>query len=123
MATITIWKEKLLQMRDPDLRRLVQPYTETIVYRVYENGNSRDIRRATIPHEKSILESILLSALNAIRWDDSAPSAVINALEFAVNRLLPGINGYDSFYIPINKILQQLETEEQIENEIEVPLF
>lgn len=120
---MAIYQDALLKLRSPDMEALVKPYTETIVYRVYENGNSRDIRRATIPHEKSILESILLSALHAIRWDDSAPSAVINALEFAVNRLLPGINGYDSFYIPINKILQQLEAEEQIENGIEVPLF
>ncbi len=120
---MAIYQDALLKLRSPDMEALVKPYTETIVYRTYEGGNSRDVRRATIPYEKSILESLLFSALCALRFDDAAPFSVINALEFAVNQLLPGVNGYMSFYIPINNILRSLKGDEEIENEIEVPLF
>lgn len=120
---MAIYQDALFKLSSPDMKALVEPYCDTIVYRTYDGGNSRDIRRATIPYEKSILESLLFSALCALRYDDAAPFSTINALEFAVNELLPGVNGYMSFYIPVCKILRSLKSDEEIENGIEVPLF
>ena len=105
------YKPVLQQYSSSRLRDYVKPYTDTIVYRTYVNGNSRDTRRDTIPYEETILENLMLSALYAIRYADNAADVAINTAEYAVDLLLPGVNGYMSLYIPLCNILKELETD------------
>ena len=103
----------LMRYMERDLREAIRPHTNTIVDRLYENGNSRDTRRNARPEETTILFNLMYAALLAIRQNHNAAEVAINTAEYAVDLLLPGVNGYMSLYCPLCDILKELETDLQ----------
>jgi hypothetical protein len=85
---------------EKELKAYASTYAETIVIRTYENGNSKDERRATTEEEKKIIESIIYGSLLSINRGLDARS-IIDAAEFIGDLQIPGMNGYDTIYIPL----------------------
>lgn len=105
------YKPILQEQPCPKLSALAEHAAESIVYRFDDYGTSRDERRDSIPYEKHILHKVIYGALLAIRWRDDAAQTALDTAEYTGDLLLPGINGYDSIYLPIKKILRELDPE------------
>ena len=107
--TVLKWKQEAV------LRAMVEPYTQTIIIRTYENGNSRDTRRAATDEESKILFKILYGAISSINFhtrnDNGKIEAIINGAEFTGDLFIPDMNGYNSVYIPLKSIVKNWEKE------------
>ena len=111
-------QEKLYTYSTDELKTIIGKFTASLVERRYfrrgpngekipdTDGNSEDIRRPSTPAEKSILEKLMRSALYAIRIGGDVQTA-LNAVEFAADLMIENLNGYDSIYLPLRKILKE----------------
>ena len=96
-----------------ELREIAEKIAETIVIRSYdERGNSRDDRRPTDGQERITLRDIAFGALLTLNYGETfrreriAEDAIIETAEFTVDLLIPGVNGYDSIYIPLREAVK-----------------
>ena len=105
------YKPILLEVNWPDVEEMVNESAQKITYRFYNEGNSSDVCRKAIPYERQLLAGVMLGALHEIRWRDNAAQVAIDTAEFTIDCLLPDVNGYDSVYLPILHILEELDSE------------
>lgn len=110
------YKPILLDANWPDVVAKVSDASLTITYRSYVNGSSRDEKRNANALEHVALESVMLGALQAIKWRDDAAQTALDTAEFTIDYLLHGVNGYDSVYLPLMRILRELDPETKEEN-------
>ena len=108
--------------QEAELRNIADAISETIYYRIYENGCSDDLRMVSTDKEKSIIFNLAYGALLGMNWnraDDSTAQAIINATEFQLDLMIRSLNeqecnGYMTIYIPLQKALQEWERKEVI---------
>lgn len=105
------YKPILIEYSCLELAKMAGESARSIVYRFYDDGNSRDERRDSTSEEWETLQRVIYGALLAIRWRDDAAQTALDTAEYIGDLLLPGINGYDSIYLPIKKILRELDPE------------
>ena len=103
---MTIEEFRTIYRTDKDLEEIIPFFTDTIVIREYDDGNSRDIRRKARKKEKQILHNIMYSALLAYRFRGGDIDGILDMAEFMCHMELPKVNAYDSVYIPLRKITQ-----------------
>ena len=98
---------------ESELREIAESIAQTIVIRTYENGNSRDDRRPTTGQERITLRDIAFGALLGLNWGETfrrekiCADAIIEAAEFTLMQFIPGVNGYDSIYLPLHKAIKE----------------
>lgn len=105
------YKPILLDANWIDVEKMVFDAAQEITYQSYNGGNSIDTCRKSIPFECMVLDSVMLGALQAIKRRDDSAQAALDTAEFTIEYLLLGINGYDSVYLPICRILEKLDAE------------
>lgn len=110
-------REKLYAYSPDELKAIIGKFTGSLVERTYYrlgpngehipdiDGTSVDTRRPSTPAEKSILENLMRSALYTIRMGGDVQTA-LNTVELAADMMIENLNGYDSIYLPLRKILR-----------------
>lgn len=109
------YKPILLDAYWPDVEEMVNDAAQKITYRFYNDGNSSDVCRKAIPFERNMLAGVMIGALHEIRWRDDSAQAAIDTAEFIIDTILPGVNGYDSVYLPLTRMLRELDPENKEE--------
>lgn len=107
-----------------ELRNLASEVAKKVTIRTYvEYGNSKDVERSTTKEEYTILRDIIHSALLSLnnseqsrraQYGDPVFKAVLDTAEYMSFGRIPGINSYNSIYIPVWNIIKAwpLESEE-----------
>lgn len=101
----------LMEFSEYALKSEAEKAAKSLVIRTYDNGSSTDTRYTSSPEEANILENCIYGALLTVRQygKDSLPSAA-NTAELIADHIIGDLNGYCSIYIPINQIIDDMET-------------
>ena len=100
------------------IQTMADELASTIVIRTYdENGNSHDVRRKPLSaEEREKLRGIFYMTLVTINRNRDVNEVgyvqgVIDMAEFMIDKLIPYVNGYDSMYLPLKRVVKEWETE------------
>ena len=111
-------KETLTFKSEVELRALAYDISCNITIRDYINGCSRDTKRRTNEKEREQLFNIIYGALWAINYrdqariiDGAAMQSILDTAEVTGDLFFPDMNGYDSIYSPIKKVVCNWEEE------------
>lgn len=102
---------------ESELKAMAQEMASTIVIRTYHGGNSKDTRRTPTPSESEAIYKVAISALLGLNWGEDvrssrlAEQAIIDTAEFAINQFIDNVNGYDTIYIPLKRIVKNWSKE------------
>lgn len=108
---------------ESELKQMAEHISKSIVYRYYDNGNSRDERRETTRFERDVLYNIAYGALLTLNWGEDnrgrnagAEQAIIDAAEFTCDLFIEKLtglecNGYMTIYIPLKDAVRDWEKE------------
>lgn len=91
--------------KEEELQEIARNNSTTIVIRVWNNGNSDDIRREATQEEQEIIYKILYGGLLAINFRHGKEyQGAMDACEYMGHLLLPeNTNCYDTIYCPLNE--------------------
>lgn len=98
--------EEFRKKHDKELREIAKGIANSVVIRKYVDGCSKDIRRATNASEKKAIEAIAYGAMLAYRWKDTDIDGILDMAEFTLMQFIPGVNTYDTIYIPLRKVTE-----------------
>lgn len=100
------------------IQAMADELSSTIVIRTYDaNGNSHDVRRKPLTtEERENLRKVFYTALVTINRNRDVSEVyyvqgVIDMAEFMIDKLIPYVNGYDSMYLPLKRVVKEWETE------------
>lgn len=105
--------------KTPEQLDLMANELSNVIY--IRTDDYRDVKREATEIEKRMLYNVFRSALSALNHYRHQPTTeimnahdkgIIDMAEFAVDRLIPNVNGYLSVYIPLHEVIKTWEKEE-----------
>ena len=86
------------------IKEYAEKVSENITIRKYDEiGNSKDEERKSTPEEQVIIKAVITCALLSAKGKFADIQTAADTAEFIGDQLLPGANGYLSFYQPIER--------------------
>lgn len=94
-----------------ELNAIASEISQYITIRTYENGCSKDEKRKALKKERETIYKIVRPALGILnefttRNEKSVARAVLLTAELTADYMLPNVNGYDTVYLPLFRVLE-----------------
>ena len=94
-----------------ELNTIATEISQYITIRTYENGCSKDTTRKALKKERETIYNIVRAALGMLnepisRKNEDITRAILLTAELTADYMLKDVNGYDTVYLPLRKVLK-----------------
>lgn len=96
-----------------ELKAIAELISKVVVIRTYENGNSKDTKRAASEVERDLIFKVVYAALLSLPTSVTGSGAyfrgcdngALSTAEFMLQLLMKDVNAYDTVYIPLREVI------------------